>query len=118
MFTTQAGGPTAYRNLWRTSTSSYPFLVSYENLCCICILIDGLSSVYKSEGIKGLYKGTTLALVGVSNGAIQFMSYEQLKWLCTEQKRIRYKATGREWRVDDEKLVRPIPSFFSDYTDL
>ena len=40
---------------------------------------DGLSSVYKSEGIRGLYRGTTLALVGVSNGAIQFMGYEKMK---------------------------------------
>lgn len=65
-----------------------------------------------------MYKGTSLALFGVSNGAIQFMGYEQLKWLCTEQKRLRYKATGREWRVDDEKLVRLFYPFFPNYIDL
>ena len=53
-----------------------------------------------------MYKGTTLALVGVSNGAIQFMGYEQLKWLCTEQKKRHFAKTGKEWKVDSEKLVR------------
>ncbi|KAI5122172.1 hypothetical protein M0805_007070 [Coniferiporia weirii] len=81
MFTTQANASTAYRSLWH-----------------------GLSSIYRTEGVSGLYRGTTLALVGVSNGAIQFMGYEQLKWFCTEQKKRKYKRTGKEWTVDAEKL--------------
>ncbi|THH11264.1 hypothetical protein EW145_g771 [Phellinidium pouzarii] len=81
MFTTRADIPTAYRSLWH-----------------------GLSSVYHTEGIRGLYRGTSLALVGVSNGAIQFMGYEQLKWLCTEQKKRNFKKIGKEWTVDAEKL--------------
>ncbi|EJD00884.1 mitochondrial carrier [Fomitiporia mediterranea MF3/22] len=81
MFTTRIDNPVAYRSLWH-----------------------GLSSIYRNEGIKGLYKGTSLALVGVSNGAIQFMGYEQLKWLCTEQKRRRYATAEREWTLEAEKL--------------
>ncbi|KAH8102804.1 mitochondrial FAD carrier protein [Phellopilus nigrolimitatus] len=54
--------------------------------------------------VQGMYRGTTLALVGVSNGAIQFMGYEQLKWLCTEQKKRQFAKAGREWTVDAEKL--------------
>ena len=64
---------------------------------------DGLTSVYRTEGLKGLYRGTSLALVGVSNGAIQFMGYEQLKWLCFEQKSDdieRPEDLGRMKRID------------------
>ena len=31
--------------------------------------------IYRDEGWHGLYRGTTLVLVGVSNGALQFMAY-------------------------------------------
>ena len=54
--TTGLNGVRAYRGLW-----------------------DGLRTIYLEEGIRGLYKGAGLALVGVSNGAIQFTAYEQLK---------------------------------------
>ena len=53
--------PQAYRGLW-----------------------DGLVSTVRSEGFGGLYKGVGLAVLGVSNGAIQFMAYEKLKqWRCS-----------------------------------
>ena len=42
-------------------------------------LRSSLVHIYRTEGLKGLYRGTGLALFGVSNGAIQFMAYEQLK---------------------------------------
>lgn len=48
--------PTAYRGLWH-----------------------GLRDIWQHEGMRGLYKGAGLALVGVSNGAIQFVAYEELK---------------------------------------
>ncbi|KIO18206.1 glycosyltransferase family 39 protein [Tulasnella calospora MUT 4182] len=65
LFTTPPNDPNAYRGLW-----------------------DGLWSVAKREGIRGLYKGTTLALFGVSNGALQFMAYEEMKkWGFARQKR-------------------------------
>ncbi|KAI9615739.1 hypothetical protein PSHT_12379 [Puccinia striiformis] len=65
MFTSRADDSGAYKNLW-----------------------DGLVRISKEEGLRGLWKGSVLALIGVSNGAIQFMTYEELK----------------RWRQD---LIRP-----------
>ncbi|RIB00536.1 mitochondrial carrier domain-containing protein [Gigaspora rosea] len=42
-------------------------------------LIDGLYQIAKYEGIRGLYKGLVPGLLGVSNGALQFMFYEEMK---------------------------------------
>lgn len=66
---------------------------------------DGFKSIYRDEGVKGLYRGTTLALVGVSNGAIQFMGYEKMKVWGFAQKRKRFATQGREFRTEDDKLV-------------
>ncbi|KAM0745738.1 putative flavin-adenine dinucleotide transporter [Meredithblackwellia eburnea MCA 4105] len=56
MFTTSPGSPNAYKNVF-----------------------DGLNKLARQEGLRGLSKGMALALFGVSNGAIQFMTYEELK---------------------------------------
>ncbi|CAG8594318.1 11309_t:CDS:2, partial [Dentiscutata heterogama] len=42
-------------------------------------LIDGLYQIAKYEGIRGLYKGLVPGLLGVSNGALHFMFYEEMK---------------------------------------
>lgn len=67
--------------------------------------LDGLRSIYRYEGLRGLYKGSLLALVGVSNGSIQFAAYEEIKQRRTDLKRRRFDKVGRRWRVEDEKLV-------------
>ena len=72
-------------------------------------IVDGLSSIYRTEGLRGLYKGSLLALVGVSNGSIQFATYEEIKRRRTDIKRRLYEKHGRPWRVEDEKLVSPNP---------
>jgi solute carrier family 25 (mitochondrial folate transporter), member 32 len=59
--------------------------------------------------LKGLYRGTSLALVGVGNGALQFVAYEKMKIWAFERKRRRFAKLGREWTTDDDKLVRSIP---------
>ncbi|KAI0052626.1 mitochondrial carrier [Auriscalpium vulgare] len=81
MFASPTDSPTAYRGLW-----------------------DGFRTIYRTEGIRGLYKGTTLALFGVSNGALQFMAYEEMKRWGFEQKQKRFQKLGRIWTPDDDKL--------------
>lgn len=78
VFTTQPGQPGAYRGLWH-----------------------GLTSIYRHEGWRGLYKGTSLALLSVSNGAIQFVAYEEMKRVCFEQQR---KRLGSNSRPGDARL--------------
>lgn len=68
-------------------------------------LMDGLPYIYRQEGLRGLYKGSLLALVGVSNGSIQFAAYEDLKRRRTRVKRRRFERAGRSWQKEDEKLV-------------
>ena len=102
LFTTRRDSPTAYRGLWGKAVYSLILLVTTLTI----IFLDGLFSIYKHEGMYGLYRGTSLALFGVSNGALQFMAYEQLKWLCFEQKRRQYSNSGKPWTIEAEKLVR------------
>jgi solute carrier family 25 folate transporter 32 len=81
VFATPASDPNAYSGLWRS-----------------------LKRIYKAEGWRGLYRGSLLALIGVSNGSIQFATYEELKRRRIETKRARFAATGREFRHEDQKL--------------
>lgn len=69
-------------------------------------LLDGLSTIARTEGTTGLFRGTVLALVGVSNGAIQFMAYEKMKAWGFDQKRKQAERTGKAYNQDLDKLVR------------
>eukprot|EP00128_Syssomonas_multiformis_P007118 Colp12_sorted_trinity150504_noHs@10768 len=42
-------------------------------------LFDGLRTVWRTEGLAGLYAGLSAGLLGVSHGAVQFMVYEEFK---------------------------------------
>jgi len=81
IFTTPPNSPTAYRGV-----------------------VHGLSSIVRTDGYIGLFRGTSLALVGVSNGAIQFMGYEKMKRWGFERKRKQFKKSGRAWTPDVDKL--------------
>ncbi|KDN52616.1 mitochondrial carrier [Tilletiaria anomala UBC 951] len=69
--------------------------------------LDGLVSIYRNEGIRGWYKGGGLALVGVSNGAIQFTAYEQLKkWRSRVAMRRNLRQSGpHAATAQDDKLI-------------
>lgn len=42
-------------------------------------ILDCLLKIYRIEGIRGLYSGFVPGMLGVSHGAIQFMTYEEMK---------------------------------------
>ncbi|XP_011298109.1 mitochondrial folate transporter/carrier [Fopius arisanus] len=42
-------------------------------------MIDAITKIYRTEGVRGLYKGFVPGMFGVSHGAIQFMLYEEMK---------------------------------------
>ncbi len=74
--------PEAYRGLWH-----------------------GLVSIYCTEGLRGWYKGAGLALFGVSNGAIQFMAYEELKkWRTSVAARKQQRSEGHTRPVDTSMI--------------
>ncbi|PFH50577.1 hypothetical protein AMATHDRAFT_3859 [Amanita thiersii Skay4041] len=90
MFASPPDAPAPYRGLW-----------------------DGLSMIYRNEGVNGLFKGTALALVGVSNGAIQFVVYEKMKQWGFDRKRKRFEKAGMPWTTEVDKLSNFAYSFMS-----
>lgn len=46
---------------------------------CYKSMWDCLGQIYKSDGIRGFYKGLVPGIFGVSHGAVQFMVYEEMK---------------------------------------
>nr|VWO99329.1 Oligopeptidase B [Ganoderma boninense] len=66
--------------------------------------LDGFSNIWRNEGLAGLYRGTSLALVGVGNGAIQFMAYEEMKQWGFDRKKRQFAKAGKEYTTADDKL--------------
>ncbi|KAG6879423.1 hypothetical protein C0992_002797, partial [Termitomyces sp. T32_za158] len=72
----------------------------------------GLSTIIRTEGALGLFRGTSLGLVGVSNGAMQFVVYEKMKKWGFDQKKRQYQKAGKEWNVDADKLDNAAAALF------
>lgn len=70
-------------------------------------VIEGLTRIGREEGFRGLYKGTILALVGVSNGAIQFMTYEECvnRHSESDARRLKRLARDRQRRLRGDLTV-------------
>ncbi|KAJ9582326.1 hypothetical protein L9F63_003331, partial [Diploptera punctata] len=49
-------------------------------------MLDALYKIYHTEGIRGLYRGFVPGIFGVSHGAVQFMTYEEMKNQYTQYK--------------------------------
>ena len=47
--------------------------------------MDGVRQIYRTDGIKGFYRGLVPSFFGVAHGAVQFTFYEQLKTRRREQ---------------------------------
>lgn len=60
-------------------------------------MIDALVKIYKSNGIKGYYKGFVPGVFGVSHGAVQFMSYEEMKNRYNQYKRRSITSKLNTW---------------------
>lgn len=62
-------------------------------------LVGALVSLYRSEGVGGLYRGFVPGLFGVSHGAVQFMVYEELKKWRLAQRSRRASTSSLETQV-------------------
>ncbi|KAL7736785.1 hypothetical protein ACLKA6_015630 [Drosophila palustris] len=51
-------------------------------------MMHALAEIYKAEGVRGLYRGFVPGMLGVSHGAIQFMTYEELKNAYNEYRKL------------------------------
>lgn len=113
MFTSRKGEQAGYRNVLGASPPWPSTPPPSHADTARCGLIDGLWRIGKEEGLPGLYRGTVLALVGVSNGAIQFMAYEELKKWRRDVARRKMGKQGEVVGEDDTlNLVRKV----LDYT--
>lgn len=69
-----------------------------------------LTSVYKTEGIRGLYKGLSASLLGLTESTLQFATYEALK------------KQARKGKGNDQdgkfKIFNSCPFFSLEWLDL
>lgn len=72
-----------------------PIFVVKTRMCLRYGNVDGeygsfpraMAFLYRSEGIRGFYKGFVPGLIGTSHGAVQFMVYEEMKkWMSKKER--------------------------------
>ncbi|KAG0065028.1 hypothetical protein BGZ92_005637, partial [Podila epicladia] len=57
--------------------------------------MDCVVQLLRTEGIKGMYRGLSASYLGVAEGAIQWVIYEQLKTTLAEHRRISREVYGK-----------------------
>ena len=81
------------------------FANQLKDMCYLHPFPDGLTTIVRKEGPTGLFRGTSLALFGVSNGAIQFVVYEKMKAWGFERRRKQHERAGQLYDINTDKLV-------------
>jgi len=74
---------------------------------------DAFKKILKYEGVRGLYKGFTPGLFGVSHGAVQFMAYEELK---TSYNQYRMRPIDTKLTSSEYLLFAAVSKFFAAIT--
>lgn len=59
---------------------------------CYKGMVDALLKIYKTEGVRGLYRGFVPGMFGVTHGALQFMTYEEMKAFYNQYRSMPYDS--------------------------
>ncbi|MCJ1312774.1 hypothetical protein MMC25_006450 [Agyrium rufum] len=63
--------------IWVIKTRMLSTSSTHEN--AYSSILDGTRRIFRTEGLRGFYRGLVPSLFGVSHGALQFMAYEKMK---------------------------------------
>lgn len=67
-------------------------------------MLAGARTIFKTEGIRGFYRGLAVSLIGVSHGAVQFAVYEPTKRVYYAN-RLRRRGIGPTEPISPEATV-------------
>jgi len=68
-------------------------------------MIHALGQIYKEEGVRGLYRGFVPGMLGVSHGAIQFMTYEEMKNAYNEYRKLPIDTKLVSTQIRDQQII-------------
>ncbi|GJQ67971.1 hypothetical protein Trydic_g10638 [Trypoxylus dichotomus] len=75
--------------------------ISVSSSKCYRGMMDALVKIYQTEGVRGLYRGFVPGMFGVTHGALQFMTYEEMKAFYNRYRMLPYdnKLTTGEYLI-------------------
>lgn len=90
------------------------FVFGFSTLTLVTLFHpDGLTTITRKEGPMGLFRGTSLGLVGVSNGAVQFVVYEKMKAWAFDRRRRQAERAGIAYDFNTDKLVSRVNNIYT-----